>query len=203
MVLREDLCMEAMRLTYLLIENEPTNLPVVHALFALMCFHASRFVARTNDAGEIILYEDQDETKWNNTLITKGAYHLHEASKGTTVSTYHIEAGIAYWHTIKTDTSEKWESILQLYNQLLQIAYSPVAALNRTFALSKANGKTAAIIEAEKLQLTSNHYYYTLLGELYTGIDNAKAVEHYNKALALAKSQTDKQTIQRKITKLG
>ncbi|MEP6467743.1 MAG: RNA polymerase subunit sigma, partial [Parafilimonas sp.] len=105
-------------------------------------------------------------------------------------------------HTIKADTKEKWESILQLYNQLLQIEYSPVAALNRTFALSKARDKREAIKEAEKLQLTNNHYYYTLLGELYKQIDNKKSKLNFEKAYALAKTQTDKQVIKKKIVEL-
>ncbi len=80
--------------------------------------------------------------------------------------------------------------------------YSPIAALNRTYALSKANGKAEAIIEAEKLDLPDNHFYFTLLGELYKGIDNKKAKQNLEKALAFAKTQTDKQTIQKKIDKL-
>lgn len=198
-VLREDLCLEAMRLMYLLVENESTNLPHVNALLSLMCFHASRFAARKNNNGEIVLYHNQDETLWNDELIARGAYYLHRASTGNTVSTYHIEAGIAWWHTRKADTKEKWENIFQLYNRLLQIEYSPVAALNRTFALSKVKGKQAAIIEAEKLQLNSNHYYYTLLGELYKGIDNSKAKSNFQTAYALAKTQTDKQTIEKEM----
>src|SRR4029079_950989 len=98
---------------------------------------------------------------------------------------------------------EKWENILQLYNSLLQIEYSPVAALNRTYALSKANGKEDAIREAKKLNLSSNHFYFTLLGELYTGIDDNEAKQNFQKAMALAKTQTDKQTIQKKIDKLA
>lgn len=201
-ILREDLCLEAMRLTYLLIENDTTNQPTVNALFALMCFHASRFTARKNSNGEIILYQDQDDALWNQELITKGASHLHHASQGNMLSKYHIEASIAYWHTIKDDSKEKWETILQLYNRLLQIAYSPIAALNRTYALSKANSKQEAIVEAEKLQLTSNHFYFVLLGELYSDIDPHKAKKHLKEALALAKTETDKQTIQQKIDKL-
>ncbi len=201
-VLREDLSLEAMRLTYLLIENEQTNQPNVNALLSLMCFHSSRFEARKNKSGEIILYQEQDETLWNYELITKGIYFLNQASQGNQISKYHLEASIAYWHTIKADTKEKWENILQLYNQLLQTEYSPVAALNRTFALSKANGKQEAIIEAEKLNLTNNHFYFTLLGQLYTNIDNTTAKQNFQKAILLAKSQTDKQTIQKKIDKL-
>lgn len=202
-VLREDLCSEAMRLAQLLIKNDQTNGPHVNALFALMCFHASRFKARKNEKGEMILYEDQDETLWDHELIAKGSYHLHQASQGDKISKYHLEAMIAYWNTQKQDTKEKWENILQLYNRLLQLEYSPVAALNRTYALSKANGKEQAITEAEKLNLTGNHFYFTLLGELYTGIDNKKAKQNFENALSLAKTQTDKLTIRKKIDKLN
>jgi RNA polymerase sigma-70 factor (ECF subfamily) len=168
-----------------------------------MCFHTSRFPARKTENGELVLYQDQDASLWNYELITKGALHLKQASQGDTISKYHLEAGIAYWHTIKEDTEEKWETILQLYNRLLQLEYSPMAALNRTFALSKARGKQAAIPEAEKLRLTSNHYYYTLLGELYKGIDNAKARANFQTAYTLAKTQADKQTIQKKLEELS
>jgi RNA polymerase sigma factor (sigma-70 family) len=201
-VIREDLCLEAMRLCYLLIGNEQTNLPKVNALLALMCFHSSRFDARKNNNGEIVLYQEQDENLWNQELIAKGAFYLHQSSQGNQLSKYHLEANIAYWHTIKTDTKEKWENILQLYNHLLQIEYSPIAALNRTFALSKANGKQEAIIEAEKLQLTNNHYYFTLLGELYKGTDNIKAKYNFEEALALAKTNGERLLLQRKIEQL-
>jgi len=107
------------------------------------------------------------------------------------------------WNTQKADTKQKWENILQLYNRLLQIEYSPIAALNRTYALSKANSKQEAIAEAEKLNLTGNHFYFALLGELYTGIDNIKAKQNFQKALSLARTITDKQTIQKKIEKLS
>ncbi len=198
-VLREDLCLEAMRLTYLLLENPKTSLPKVKALLALMCFHASRFAARKDERGEIILYHDQDTSLWNAELIAKGTYFLHEASQGNQLSAYHLEAAIAYWHTIKEDTKEKWENVLQLYNQLLQIRYSPIAALNRTYALSKTDGKQKAIVEAEKLKLDGNPFYFALLGELYTGIDDHKAERNFHKALLLAGTAADKQAIQKKL----
>lgn len=201
-MIRKDLCLEAMRLCTMLVENKSTNLPAVNALLALMCFHTSRFEARLDKKGELILYDEQDTSLWNTELISKGAYYLHHASKANKLSKYHVEASIAYWHTQKADTHEKWESILQLYNRLLQLEYSPITALNRTFALSKANGKQQAITEAEKLQLTTNHFYFVLLGELYTDIDNEKAKTNFRKALELAKTQPDKLSIQKKLDKL-
>jgi len=200
--LRKDLCAEAMRLTYLLLQNQTTNLPAANALMALMCFHSSRFEARTSENGEIILYQDQDESLWNQELIDKGTYFLSKSSTGNLLSKYHLEAGIAYWHTQKKDTVEKWQHILELYNNLIILEYSPIVALNRTFALSKAKGKQEAIIEAEKLNLTDNHFYFSLLGNLYTDVDNLKARQHFETAFGLAKTEADKKIIAKNILKL-
>lgn len=201
-VLRKDFCLEAMRLTYSLIEYAPTNQPQVNALMALMCFQASRFEARTNEKGEMILYHEQDESQWDEELIARGAYFLKQAAQGNVLSKYHLEAQIAYWHTIKQDSPEKWQQILQLYNHLLVLEYSPIVALNRTYALAKVKGNAVAILEAEKLKLENNHFYYTLLGELYLSIDPTKAKAQFERALAIAKTQTDKLTIQKKIDQL-
>ena len=201
--LRKDLCAEAMRLTYLLIQNKTTHLPATNALMALMCFHSSRFEARTTENGEIILYQDQDESLWNQELIDKGTYFLSQSSTGNTLSKYHLEAGIAYWHTQKKDTAEKWEHILELYNNLIILEYSPIVALNRTYVLSKVIGKQGAIAEAEKLQLTDNHFYYSLLGNLYSGYDNQKALQHFQTAFGLAKTNSDKNIINKNMLELS
>ncbi|MDP5200644.1 RNA polymerase sigma factor [Flavobacterium sp. DG2-3] len=201
--LRKDFCTEAMRLTYLLIQNQNTNLPQTNALMALMCFHSSRFEARTGSNGEIILYEDQNESLWNQELIDKGTYFLSKSSTGNTLSKYHLEAGIAYWHTNKNDTAEKWQNILELYNNLIILEYSPIVALNRTYALSKVEGNEEAIREAEKLNLTDNHFYYSLLGNLYFSIDSKKALKHFESALNLAKTVSDKNIISKNIQKLN
>jgi RNA polymerase sigma-70 factor (ECF subfamily) len=202
-ILRKDFCLEAMRLCYMLIENKHTNKPHVNALMALMCFHASRFDARIGENGDMVLYDDQDTSLWNADLVGKGVYYASNAASGSYLTRYHLEANIAYWHTQKNDSQEKWENILQLHNQLLQLHYSPIAALNRTFALSKARGKKEAIVQAEKLQLTSNHFYYALLGELYTDIDNTKAIANFEKAMALAATKPERAVIQKKIDRLN
>ena len=201
--LREDLSFEAMRLTEMLLSNPTTNLPETNALYALMCFHSSRFGARKNQNGETVLYHDQDESLWDQALIQKGVFHLHNASNGDSASKFHIEAGIAYWMTIKNDTKEKWEQVLKLYNLLLFTEYSPIAALNRTFALSKVHGKQIAIKEAEKLNLSNNPFYFSLLGELYAETNKNLAIENYNKAIALTKNQAEKNLLMGKIKGLN
>jgi len=201
-ILQKDLCFEALRLGVMLTAYERTNLPQTNALLALMCFHASRFEARETNDDTVILYEQQNEALWDTALINQGMHFLHLAAQGNELSSYHLEASIAYWHCTKEDTPEKWENILQLYNQLLTINYSPSVALNRTFALYKANGTAAAIAEAEKLRLDNNHFYFLLLGELYKHTDPAKAIAHLQTAYTLAKTQTEKQGIGEKIEAL-
>jgi RNA polymerase sigma-70 factor (ECF subfamily) len=220
--LRKELCFEAMRLCYMLIERSRaerrertsqsegrsfgevlTDLPEANALLSLMCFHASRFEARLDDNGALVLYDQQDTSLWNSDLISKGGYFLNRATGGDRLSKYHLEAGIAYWNTQKDDRPEKWERILQLYNLLLQLEYSPIAALNRTYALSKANGKAEAIREAERLGLTNNHFYYALLGELYTGVDDGKARAYFEQAVSLARTAAERQALQKRADALG
>ena len=217
--LRKDLCLEAMRLGVMLAKYEPTNQPQTQALLALMCFHASRFEARNggsrnggsrngdsrNGGSEkivsesLLLYEQQNDALWNPALIQQGFSFLNQSMQGDQVSSYHIEARIASWHCIKEDSVEKWTAILHLYDQLLLINRSPSVALNRTYALYKAKGAQAALVEAQKLNLTSNHLYYVLLGELYGETNPVKAKTSFEKAYQLAKSQTDQQLIQEKI----
>ena len=196
-ILRKELCLEALRIGILLTEYETTNQPKTNALMALMCFHASRFNARQTNEDPFVLYEQQNENLWDKGLINQGWHFLELSAEGEELSSYHLEARIASWHCIKEDTREKWEDILQLYNQLLLINYSPSVALNRIYALYKVNGQQAALIEAEKLKLENNHFYFLLLGELYKGIDYDRAKVNLKQAYALAKTETEKHAIQR------
>lgn len=201
-ILRKDFCAEAIRLGVLLTENEKTNLPKTNALLALMCFHSSRFDARQTAEQEFILYEQQNEKLWDKDLINQGIHYLDHSAQGNEITSYHLEARIAFAHCNKKDTPEKWEKILQLYNQLLIINYSPSVALNRTYALYKANGKEQAIAEAEKLKLENNHFYFLLLAELYKNINNKKSKLNFEKAYSLARTETERQEIQKKMNQL-
>lgn len=201
-LIRKELCCEATRLMLLLTENPLTNTAQVNALLALMCFQSSRLEARINDKGEAILFEEQNKELWDKSLINRGIYYLVNATSVNEISKYHLEAGIAYWHITSTDES-KWKHILQLYNQLLLVEYSPITALNRTFAYAKVYGHEKAIAEAEKLQLVESNYYHELLGFLYAPTDAGKAILHYNQAVALTKSETEIRTLKREIERLN
>ena len=199
--IRKDLCFEAIRLALVLTENALTDSPQVNALLALMYFQSSRFDARTNDRGEMILLEDQDKSLWDQELIERGNHYLVNAYEGREVSKYHLEAAIAYWHTTPTGEN-KWQHILQLYNQLLLIEYSPVTALNRAFAYAKVFGWEKGIEEAEKLALDDNSHYYSLLGYLYAGVDVGRAVSFYEKAIALTRSKVEAETLRKEVRRL-
>jgi len=199
-LIREDLCSEAMRLLLILTQNPLTNTSGANALMALMCFQSSRFAARINEDGESILFEDQDRGLWNQAIIDRGNYYLINACNANETSKYHLEAGIAYWHATAR-SEDKWNHILQLYNQLILIEYSPITALNRTFAFSKVHGKKRALKEAEKLNLTNNNHYHELLGYLNAGTNPVEAMKNFTMAISLVRSSALKNTLLRKIDK--
>ncbi len=200
-LIRKELCSEAVRLALVLTENPITNTSQANALLALMCFQSSRLRARTNNKGEAILFDEQDRSLWDKSLIDKGNYYFVNSCNGNEISKYHLEAGISYWHTIPPN-KKKWQHILQLYNQLIQVEYSPITALNRTFAFAKVYGHKRAIGEAEKLNLTDSNYYHELVGYLYADMDIDKTIYHYKQAIKLTKSNTEKQTLTQEIERL-
>lgn len=198
--IRQEICWEAMRLNIILNKQAFLPQPKIHALLALMCFHTSRINARTLGIHGNMLYRDQDRSKWNQALIQKGEHYLNQSATGTIVSKYHLEAAIAYWHT--TNVKDKWNNILQLYNKLLVMEYSPVIAMNRTYALAMANSVKEAIIEANKLDLKNNHYYYCLLAELYR-MDRQpdKEISNLTEALKYTNKKSEQELIEAKIAR--
>ncbi len=201
-LIRNELCAEAMKLAVILTDNPLTDTAQTKALLALMCYQASRLEARSTGTGEMLLFDEQDQSRWNQELIEKGNYYLVNACQDNQVSKYHLEAAIAYWHAHPAPPHQ-WRHILQLYNQLILIEYSPIAALNRAFALGMVYGHEKAILETEKLKLTDNDQYHKLLGYLYETIDTGKAIDHYRLALQLTRANPAKQVLERKIKQLN
>ncbi len=168
-IIRKDLCYEAMRLCILLTENALSNTDETQALMALMCYNASRFDARIDSAGFIVLLQNQDRSKWNKELIQRGHKYLGCASTGGSVSAYHLEAAISSRHCVAENFEQTdWNTIFNLYTVLAERNPSPVVLLNRAIAMSFARGKAVAIEEIKKLTSLQNHYLYNAaLGDLY------------------------------------
>jgi RNA polymerase sigma-70 factor (ECF subfamily) len=203
--IREDLCFEAMRLAHLLNENPLMNLPKVRALLALMCFHVSRFGARSNEEGAMILLEDQDRQKWDQHLIKIGTELLEKASEGNLLSEYHVEASIAavHAHADSFDQTD-WKKILFLYDLLLELKSGPMVELNRAIAIGYAihpkEGLNALIQIKEMKQ---NHLFYSAIANFENLCGNiGSAITNYETARQLAPTEKEKDFLKMKLTKL-
>ncbi len=203
-IIREDLCAEAMRLTYLLAQHKATDLPKVNALMALMCLQSSRFAARTGDLGEIILLEDQDRTKWSHPLIHQGLDFLDKASIGNTLSQYHVEASIASIHCLAQRFEEtRWDKLLELYQILSELKPGPMVNLNKAIAMGYALSPQIGIQELQKINGLQDHYLQlTALGNFHLLEGNTITAKVYlEKALLTSPSSQEAKLINQKIQK--
>ena len=128
MPIRRDLCDEARRLARMLAAHAVGDVPAVHALLALMCFHGARFDARVALDGAIVLLEEQDRSAWNWSDVREGMAWLARSAAGDELTRYHVEAGIAWEHCrAPTFADTDWRRIAELYETLDRIAPSPAA----------------------------------------------------------------------------
>lgn len=161
-LIRMNLCNEALRMGRVLADLILLE-PEVYGLVALMEIQVSRFKARTNTEGEMILLLDQNRSLWNQEHISRGVASLKKAEDlGDTLGMYALQAAIAACHAI-ADTPEKtnWERISALYDALSEIAPSPVVELNRAVAISMVYGPLAGleIVDSLLLEPTLKNYH--------------------------------------------
>jgi len=207
-LIRKNLVEEAMMLCKLLTENAYTQQPEVFALMALMCFHVSRSDSRLTAEGGIILLAKQDRRKWDSDLIAKGNEYMNRSAFGNTISSYHIEAAIAYEHcTAETFESTNWARILELYNWLCKIAPSPVTELNRAAVIFQVEGSQAALkaleVIVDKKKLENFHLYYSLSGEIYADLEQyTEAVKAFKTAINLTQSAAEQRLLNDKIKEI-
>ena len=159
-IFKEDLCEEALILTKILNDSKIGN-KESQALYSLMLLNAARLNARLGETGELIDLESQNRQLWNKSLIELGRAFL-ENSYGDNLSTYHLQATIAFLHCSAKDfKSTDWFSISKLYSRLLQTEPNPFVELNYAISLYYANEKVKAneiLIELKKHPYLS-HYY--------------------------------------------
>ena len=203
-LIRKHLCLEAIRLTFLLTQQFK-NRPELFALLSLMCFHAARFESRSDVDGAIVLLEDQDRSKWNQELISKGLNYLHEASSGSVLSEYHLEAGIAAEHCLARSFSEtNWQSLYQQYKLLYALKKNPIVRLNMAIITAQTESIDAAIRQLEDLrevkELVSYYLLPATLGTFYLRINMPdRASKYLLEARSLARSIREKQFLDRKL----
>lgn len=203
---RHDLCDEALRLGRLLIELLPE--PEVLGLQALMLLQASRRAARVSDDGELILLPEQDRTRWDRTQIDEGSALVERALRTRRFGPYTLQAAIAAVHaeaTLADDTD--WVQIVGLYDALLALEPSPVVALNRAVAVAMRDGAQAGLALVDGLldsgNLADYHLAHAARADFCRQLGRTDdARDAYNRALALAKQQPERQFLQRRLQEL-
>lgn len=203
--IREELCEEAARLCYMLCSQRSFSTPATHALMALMLFHAARLAARLDRRGSLLLMEEQDRGKWDHRMIRRAQAFLDQSAEGTTVSRYHLEAGIAFLHcSAKSYAETDWSAILRLYDVLLIIHRSPVYLLNRAIVVAQIDGPEAGIraldAAAQDAALRHYHLFDATLGEFHRRAgDLARARRHLELAKQKTQSSFDRELIDRRL----
>jgi predicted RNA polymerase sigma factor len=125
----------------------------VHGLLALLELQASRTRARVGPKGEPVLLFDQDRSKWDRLLITRGLAALERAEALVTpLGPYTIQAAIAACHArARTTEQTDWERIVALYDALVELTGSPVVELNRAVAVAMAYGPAEGLELVDEL----------------------------------------------------
>ena len=197
-LVREDVCLEAIRLTDLLVEHPAGNQPKTHALLALMLLNAARLPTRVDSQGNLLLLQEQDRSNWSRPMIARGMFHLTQSAAGGEISVYHLQAGIAACHCAAPDyASTNWREILSLYDRLMELDGSPVVALNRAIVVANLHGPKAgldAIAAIRDLEALNTYYLlHAVLGEFESRLNHAPvAAGHFQKSLQLAEIKSEK-----------
>lgn len=203
--IKKDICIEAIRLALLLTKNKYCDQPSVHALIALMCFHASRFEARIDGQDELVDLEHQDRGLYEWQLIKNGIKHLELSAVKTMPSDYHLQAAISYYHcTAKKFSDTDWISILQLYNLQLRRQYSPIVQLNRIIPFHRVYGAKKAMKELQNFE-KSPHFintalFYAIKARLLSDLEHWNASkEALKNAIRLTPRVLEKKHLQKKL----
>jgi RNA polymerase sigma factor (sigma-70 family) len=200
-LMRPALCEEALRLGRILAELASTE-PEVHGLVALMEIQASRSTARVGLAGEPILLLDQDRSRWDQLLISRGLAALERSQKlGGARGPYTLQAAIAACHaraTIAADTN--WARIASFYAELLEYSPSPVIELNRAVAVAMAFGPAAGLEIVETLtqepSLKNYHLLPSVRGDLLSKLNrNEEACAEFERAASLTRNARERELL--------
>jgi predicted RNA polymerase sigma factor len=195
---RPELCEEALRLGRILAALTPREAEV-HGLVALMELQASRLRARIGTGGEPILLADQDRTRWDRVLITRGLAALRRAEeRGSALGPYALQAAIAACHARAASVEDTdWPRIAALYEALAALTPSPVVELNRAVAVSRAYGPAAGLELADALAdgaaLRDYHLLPAVRGDLLAQLGRrAEARAEFERAAGMTRNERER-----------
>jgi RNA polymerase sigma-70 factor (ECF subfamily) len=207
-LLRTDLCAEAIRMGRLvrsLIGAQPP--PEATALVALMLLHDARRDARTNEAGDLIILEEQDRSRWDHRQIAEALPLVDEAFRGGP-GPYALQAAIAAQHCRAASTEDTdWAQIVRLYDRLERLQPSPIVTLNRAVAVAMAEGPRPALAIMDELAASSDldnyHLMHAARADLLRRMGSPEeAANSYKQALKLVTNESERRFLERRLAEV-
>jgi len=207
-VVRADLCTEAIRLGRLLHTLMAPQTPSeVAGLLALMLLHDSRRDARLNEAGDIVVLEDQDRNRWNHAYIDEALPLVQEALRRLP-GQFALEAAISAEHCKAARPEDTdWQQIVRYYTLLQQVTGSPIVALNRAVAVAMADGLEAGLSAIDSLASQGDLDEYHLLHAAHADLlrrlgSKTEAAESYKRALELVTNDSERRFLERRLAEV-
>jgi RNA polymerase sigma-70 factor (ECF subfamily) len=193
-LLREDLCVEAIRLGRLLAELMPREPEVLGLLALMLLTHARRAARAGPEGGTLVPLPEQDRTLWDRELIAEGHGIVRQCLSLNEPGPYQIQAAINAVHAAAaTAQSTDWPQILALYDQLLALTPNTIVALNRAVALAEVHGPHAALDVLDNLDLPRYYLYHAIRADLLRRLGRAaEAVTAYNEAIARTTNEAER-----------
>lgn len=202
-LVRTDLCAEAIRLARLVRALLAPQPPAeATALLALLLLHDARRDARLDAAGDLVLLEEQDRSRWDQRQIAEALPLVEEALRGGP-GPYAVQAAIAGLHCRAARAEDTdWPQILSLYDVLEQLQPSPIVSLNRAVAVAMVDGPRPALALIDRLagDLDGYHLLHSARADLLRRLGlRAEAAEAYGRALALAGNESERRFLERRL----
>jgi RNA polymerase sigma-70 factor (ECF subfamily) len=174
--------------------------PEAMGLLALMLLVDARRASRTSPEGGLVLLADQDRGLWDRGLIAEGQAIVRRCLRRNQPGPYQIQAAINAVHADAPDVAATdWWQILQLYDQLMALAPSPVVALNRAVALAEVEGPGAALATVDALDLDGYHVFHAVRADLLRRMGRgADAAQAYERAIGFTENAAEREFLQRR-----
>jgi len=200
---RDDLCAEAIRLGRQLHELMPGE-PEVMGLLALMLLIDARRAARVSADGGLVRLADQDRRQWNRAMIREGQALVRRCLARNVPGPYQIQAAINAVHSdASTSADTDWRQILTLYNHLMAVAPTPVAALNRAVAVAEVEGPHAALTLVDSLDLDRYYLFHAIRADLLRRLGRlSEAADAYDTAIERSENAAEREFLERRLTEL-
>ena len=208
-LVRADLCAEAIRLARLVrMSMAPYAPEEATGLLALMLLHDARRAARVNEAGDLVVLEEQERGLWDQAQIAEALALVAESFRRQP-GPFALQAAIAAEHCRALRAADTdWAAIVRLYDLLLRIQPSPIINLNRAVAIGMVEGLDRALVLIDEIAATGELDNYHLLHAARADLhrrrgSNGEAADNYKRALELVTNESERRFLERRLTEVG